>query len=555
MKRLAVAFVAFALAGCAAIPNTGPVVQGQRVDVVRNDGFVRVIARPPIPGMAPDALVRAFLTASASVADGDNTALQYLTADAAVSWDRQRSTVVYDAAALTLTVVRDDLVRISAPQIGVIDADYRYTAADAGATVSEELQLQQVDGEWRISTVPQALYLSESDVIRSFRPYPLFFLNPTMERLVPEFVLLPIGSGNRATQLLRLLLAGPSAAFRNAVTSALPTRFNAARSRVAVEGVTASVEIGNARIPTSTAMREAMLAQLTWTMWQLSDVVLVTVIIDGQLVQLGDRTLFSSEDFAAYDAEDVPEVPGLTYIAAEQVVTATGDKRVVSRLDAPISAGSVSRDGSVIAAVTADRRLLFVVRDASGPRPVAAGRDLAKPQLLPDGRLWFVDREAQGGLRMWDASEGVRRVIVGLPPAARILDFSIAPDHRRIAIVVNDGATTTLRVGMIEYTDESARVVGLNRIERRLTAITTVAWEGLRSLVVLGSAGAVGVQPIRVNLPLGGMTLLGGPANAVSIAASAGEPIVVGDQAGQLWEFRENRWNAGALGTSPIYVS
>ena len=355
MKRIVVALVALTLAGCAAIPNTGPVVQGQRVDVVRNDGFVRVIARPPIPGMAPDALVRAFLTASASVADGDNTALQYLTADAAVAWDRQRSTVVYDAAALTLTVVRDDLVKIAAPQIGVIDADYRYTAADAGATVSEELQLQRVDGEWRISTVPQALYLSESDVIRSFRAYPLFFLDPSMERLVPEFVLLPIGSGNRATQLLRLLMAGPSAAFRKAVTSALPTRFNAGRSRVVIEGVTASVEIGDSRSPSSAALREAMLAQVTWTMWQLSDVVLVTVLIDGQLVPLGDRTLFSWADFSSFDPEDVPEVAGLTYVNEQQVVTVTGDERSVSRLDAAISAGSVSRDGLLAAAVTADR--------------------------------------------------------------------------------------------------------------------------------------------------------------------------------------------------------
>lgn len=554
MRRSGLLAIAILLSGCASIPSVGPVVQGPRVDVLRNDGYVRVIARPPVPGMTPDALVLGFLTASASVADGDDTALQYLTSAAAAAWNRRDTTVVYDAAALTLTSVRDDVVRINAPKVGVIGSGYRYEAAEAGATVAEEFQLQRIDGEWRIASVPPALYLSEGDITRSFRSYPIFFFDPEFERLVPEYVMVPIGTGNRATQLLQVLLAGPDPAYGNALASALPTRTEARNATVLVNGVTAVVDIPGARMPVSEAKREAMLAQVVWTMWQLSEVVLVSLSIDGQLVEWGDRTLFSSGDFAAFDPEESPQPAVLAYVDRERLITQSAGERRSIDYAGPLSAGAASRDGQLFAAINIDRTLLQLSSSGARPVPIATGSDLAKPEFVPEGRLWFVDREVQGGLRLWDSSSGVRRVIVGLPAGSRILDFAIASDRRRIALIVSDGVTTTLHVGVIQYTDAGAKIVGLNRVERRLTSLTAVAWDSMRSLVVLGSAGAVGVQPIRVSLPVGGMTLLGGPANGVTITSTAGEPIIVGDQAGQLWEFRDNRWSAGVLGTAPQYV-
>ena len=61
-------------------------------------------------------------------------------------------------------------------------------------------------------------------------------------------------------------------------------------------------------------------------------------------------------------------------------------------------------------------------------------------------------------------------------------------------------------------------------------------------------------QPIGISLPLGTLRLMGGPANAVSVAALPGSTLVVGDQAGQLWEYQAGRWTDGGLGTAPGYA-
>lgn len=554
MKRSILLAGALVLSACSSIPSSGPIVQGQRVDVVRNDGYVRVIARPPVDGMTPDALVRGFLEASASVADGDETARLYLTPTASSGWNPQKLIVVYDAAALSVTADRGDAVKITAPKIGSIDARHRYSAADAGSTVVDELQLKQIDGQWRIDSAPQALYLGEGDVMRSFRAHPVFFFDPKFERLVPEFVLLPVG-GSPATQLVRTLLSGPSSVYGNALATAIPRGTTLSYRMVSLDGVTATVALDRNVLNTTPVERDALVAQIVWTLSTLSDVVLVRVTVEGEpLVVPSGRTSHSAGDYLQFDPEDAPDISRLIYVRGSRVLSLSEGERSIISDGSPMSSATVSRDESMQAVILKDRTLLYVGKRGSTLRPVAAGRDLARPQFMPDGTLWFVDREAKGGLRTWDATAGVLKVITGLPEAARILDYAIAPDHTRIAMVVNDGATTTLRVGVIQHEAAGARVLGLSRVEGRLTALSAVAWESMSDLVVLGSAGAVAVQPIRVGLPAGAITLLGGPANATSLSAGLDMPIVVGDQAGQLWEYRDNRWQASVLGSSPNYV-
>lgn len=556
MKRLLVVGVAGAvLSACASIPSTGPIVQGQRVDVLRNDGYVRVLARPPVTGMSPEAIVRGFLVASASIPDGDDTARAYLTTAAASAWNAQRSTTVYDAAALTVTVESDDRVRITAPKIGTIDSRNRYITAAAGETFEDLLQLRQVDGEWRIDSAPKALYLGEGDVRRSYRPYPVYFFDTDRSRLVPEFVLLPIGSGGQATQLMRSLLAGPSAEFGPALVSAIPRGTTLGFRSVSIDGTTASVPLDRTALAVAADQRDALLAQIVWTLSTLPQVVLVRVSVDGEVLtsSTGNST-YTAGDFVSVDPEDAAPTAKLAFVRAEQVFELRDGQRRQLPVGAASSAVALSRSGDLAAIVTQDRKIIFVTQNGSSPRPIAVGRDLARPQILADGRLWFVDRETQGGLRTWDAEAGVQRVTTGLAGDARILDYAIAPDRSRIALVVNNGVTTTLRLGVIARTETGYQVVGLARVEQKLSSVSTVTWESMQNLIVLGSVGAVVVQPIRLSLPTGELTLLGGPANAVTITAAIGQPIIVGDEAGQLWEYRDSRWNASELGTAPNYV-
>ena len=551
-KRVLLVSLMALLSGCAGIPNSGPVVQGQRVDVVRSDGYVRVIARPPAEGMAQDALVRGFLSACASVADGDVTARDYLTANASRSWSPQQLIQVYDASGLTVTADHGDAIAFKAPLLGTIDATHRYRAAAAGTFIDETFQLTQVRGQWRIGSTPKALYLGEADVARSYRVRELYFLNQDRSRLVPEYVVLPVGIGNLPTLLMRGLLSGPTTTDSASLATAVPQ--GAVMTSVSIDGVTASVQFSGGGLASNDVVRQALAAQVTWTLTQLPNVQTVRIYTDGSPMPLvSKRTLFSRSGLAMFDPAPQVANRSLSYVRGDLVYSLRDGEQKTWDPGFPASAVALAQDG-LRATVSNTHKLITVQSGTDAIYPIFAGVDLAAPAALANHEVWFVDREAKGGLFVWTATRGVAAVSTGLRATARILDYAIAADGTRIALIVNDGATTTLRVGQIVRSVGETRVVGLSRIEQRLTSVVTVDWEGESSLLVLGAVGAVAVQPVRVTIPLGGLTLLGGPANAISLAAAPGAPIVVGDLAGQLWMYTDNRWSASELAAAPTHT-
>lgn len=552
MRRLALGALAIALAGCSSIPSTGPVVRGERIDVVRSDGYVRVIARPPSDGMSPEALVRGFLAASASIADGDETARLYLADATSAQWRPAARTDVYDAAGLVVTAASGDTVRISAPLLGTIDARRRYHVAEPGAVVSEELHVSRIDGQWRIDSVPRALYLEEGDVARSFRAHPVYFLDAERDRLVPEYLMLTAGAGDLASAVTRAVIQGPTS----------PGLVTAAVKGVRLLYASTTMEYGSATVGLNRRAagldltdRTLLLAQLTWSLTALPNVNYVYVQVDGESfgTNLGSGA-HSRSDFATFDPTRAAQGHPLLYVRDGRIFSILGGiPRLLYSAD-PAAEAAQSADGRVTMAVAATRRLLFISIGGSAGLFVASGADLTSPTLLSSGEGWFLDRESKGGLHTWDVRNGVLPVATGLPERARILDFAIAPDESRIALIVNDGATTTVRIGTIVRSDDGTTVTGLARVEQRLTSAVAVAWSAEDQLAVLGAVGAIAVQPIGVSLPLGTLTLYGGPANAVSLAAVPGGPMVVGDQAGQLWAFDGSKWSASELGLAPNYA-
>jgi len=269
MKRLVPGLLAVALAGCSAIPATGPVVRGERIDVVRSDGYVRVIARPPTDGMSSEALVRGFLAASASVADGDDTARQYLTESTSGQWRPAARTDVYDAAGLVVSSGSGDTVRITAPLLGTIDARRRYQVAEPGAVVSEDLHVTRVDGQWRIDSVPRALYLEEGDVARSFRAHPVYFLDEGQDRLVPEYLMLTAGAGDLASAVVRAILNGPSS---EGLSTAAVRGMRLLYASMAMEYGAVTIGLNRRAAGLDLADRTRLIAQLTWSMTALPNV-------------------------------------------------------------------------------------------------------------------------------------------------------------------------------------------------------------------------------------------------------------------------------------------
>ncbi len=175
MKWLIAVTVSLVLVGCsnvpdfsvAQVPTTGPIEQGPQVGSSADGQFIRVIARPPRPGMTRTQVVQGFLDASASF-DGDHVvARQFLTNQASSDWDPGAGVAVYEGVpALNQAPAR---VSMRAVQAGEILSNGRYEVSAPGTELVKRFELTRVDGEWRISQVPQGLVLSNADIDRAFR--------------------------------------------------------------------------------------------------------------------------------------------------------------------------------------------------------------------------------------------------------------------------------------------------------------------------------------------------------------------------------------------------
>ena len=544
-RAIGVVMLALALAGCASIPQSGPVIKGDRIGTLGNEVCVRVIARPPTDGMSQEALVRGFLSACASLAEGDETARQYLTDEASRAWHPLRQIRVYDAAALTVKGA-NDVVRVSAPLLGSLGTDRRYAVAEPGATIADDLKLTKVNGEWRIAEAPVAAYLSQSDLQRSYRVHKIFFLNDALDRVVPEYVMLPMSTPDITTALVQLLLSGPAESDGAALKTAIPEGTTLGFGGVAVSYSIATVPLSRKVLMATDDARRGLLAQIAWTLRQLPYVGSVVVNADGTAVypQTGPTSVDSYNP--------TPPTPALTFVRDERAMVARGTQHSYPLAGYPIAEAVESSEGDMTIGVAAGRKVLYIERGLS-TIAVAAGGDIASPTITPDGAVWFVDREPSGGLYRWTSDDGISPVHLALPPRSRVLDFSIAPDGSRIALVLSLGATASLRIGTIHSDATGFTVASLRRVEQQLTSVSGVAWMDDANIAVLGTIGTVALQPIEIALPLGTLTLLGGPANAVSLTADPGSPLVVADQAGQMWHLDAGKWTASELGTAPRY--
>lgn len=557
--RRAVAALAVALlaSGCATIPTSGPIQQGEQVGVDREDQFIRVIARPPLPGMTPTQVVQGFLAASASF-DGDHAvARQYLTETANAAWEPAASTVVYDGT-LELAESGGTQVRATATKGGTITEAGRYDVAPPGKSLDVKYALQQVEGEWRISSLPQGLLLSRADVDRAFRTFDVYFFDPTYSILVPDPRTIPVSGRGLATSLVQRLLAGPTTWLAPAVRTGFPDGTGLALDAVPIDNGVARVDLTAPVLVTDDATRRALSAQLVWTLRQLPDVSSVEITALGQpLAVPGVGSPQPQDAWASVDPGGLTSTASAYAVADGRalVLSPNGNQNVLGGAGEgkpPLSSIAVSPDESDIAGIDKEGALVM------GPLAVGGtmvrrleGDDLAPPSYGTAG-AWVVDRGQ--GIRLVRTDGSVTRVPVdGLPKDATVLGIAVARDGTRAALTVRTGTRTGLLLARIVQRGTALRLSAPIRVESRLTDVLDVAWSDADELAVLGSDGAAAVQAFSVDTARGRVRALGAPEEAQTIAAAPGRPILVGAADGRLYQLSAGTWRPRTTASAPAY--
>jgi len=240
VRAIGVAVIAGVLAACKGVPRTSAPQVVRSLDVVDQQGTTVDVS--PEAGANPRSIVLGFLQASASAASGHSSARQFLTAAARRLWQDNPIYIVDDFRVQVPEVSGDAAtINVTARKIGTIDARGEYSprleGVGVGSTETFPFRMRQVDGQWRISELQPGVLVRRADFESSFRARPLYFLDASESRLVPDLRYSSLEGQQLATWLLAQVLAGPRPELGAAVVSEVPEQLDPSRVTVTLSDV------------------------------------------------------------------------------------------------------------------------------------------------------------------------------------------------------------------------------------------------------------------------------------------------------------------------------
>jgi hypothetical protein len=519
--------VAVALAACSGVPTgSGPHVVATIGGAVAPSGAAVVT---PHPGADSREIVQGFLQENASEDAQHTAARSFLTPAAAKNWVDTFATVV-DSLRIGEPDLITQAVTVTGNKLGTLDASGAYhpvtnsgTTGSPSPVSSWNLRVSQVNGQWRITNPPTGLLIDENEFGDTYKPHPVYFLDQTQKRLVPDLRYSPLDAQTLCTWLLDQLTAGPpqDLASANAITE-LPD-----------QGPHPTVTFGqsaiNVDIPGANQLdaqtKQRLAAQLAYTFsLNLTEFASQSIsLTDGTkpVALAGVPGLFSEQSFPSF--APVAAAPSSTVYFVRNGV-------VVSHQGTPVGgqAGTSGADvGSVAIAHRGSATLIAATRGKAGHETLALGPlggaltpadigtgSLTRPAWAPGlDEVWIGD----GSKLMRVPGVGARAAVVSLAQANGALSGQIdieavafSPDGARVALVIstsnNSQGYSQVWVGTINRGagggngPASVSIENLQAITPTSLVLSDVAWNDDSTLYTVGHvAGGFGIWSVQVD--------------------------------------------------------
>jgi hypothetical protein len=566
------------LAGCVSLPETGSVRSDPDQEPgAQGAGWFDYTPLGPRPGAPPQKIVEDFLLSMQASPQTTAVARKFLTDEARAGWFPEKATLVYGSKLVTgdrgtIEVSLEETVQLD-------DRGSWLGSVGEGRGVRYQLQLLRERGEWRIANPPDALVIPRSYFDTRYQQYFVYFFDPTGRVLVPEPTYLPRGDQS-ATLLVRRLLRGPHPALRGVLRSYIPGGTEYVLSVPVSEGGVAEVALNAQLLQLDPDDRQMALAQLAWTLRQVSGLESMRVTVDGSPIDIpGAGSPQSVSSWAQYDPSihwASQELVGIR--DGEAVALAPGNNEVVGRFAAsetPLRDVAADLTAEVVAGVTEGGSTVVLVPRGraeggapdSEPDVVYQGGDVLRPAWDSFGQVWLVDRTSTG------ASVSVVRdgEVTGLeaPGIAGedVSAFVVSRDGSRLVAVVSGRSGDHLVVARVQR-GEGGRVRGLTRAvdlplaQGGVDEIRDLAWRTPESLAVLtgptpessqvllalvdGSTAVAEVDTTAEILRRRAVHLVASP--------SSGTPVLLGTEEGELYELGGDGQWAEASTAEPLWA-
>lgn len=559
-------FLTVLLAGCANIPESS---EPQAVVAADQDERSAEVAQPA-KDADPLSLVRAFVEASADPGGDHASARAYLAGGATDKWNASQSvTVIADPfdtvpAADPAENTSQRTVILRGKGVGKLSTDGGFLP-DAGDFEQPVHVGRQADGQWRIVDPSPGVVITLPEFLRYYRQVRVYFLDPALGIPVPDLRYVPTGATDRVTtEVVDLLLSGPSDAITGAVRSAIPP--NAVNKGSGAAASDGAISVNLAQLGERNAeVKKQIAAQVVLSLQGVTN--------SPIRLQADGEPLFP--DHPDWRPNDVPSFDSAINPSSDQAGLVVANGRLVSLRDGSPAPGSYGGDGLVTAAQSIDGTQLAVVdRTATGVE-LRLGRfgQLARPVGLSAGTLsrpsWRPGN-AVSGYEVWTVADGQRVFrlsseggwtsqpvdATALTAIGPITNLRLSRDGVRAAAVVGGRlvvAAVLRHGGTVSVAAPQVLQGGL------LTSVTDVDWQDQDSIVAVTASSSLPVVKVPVDglqadrYDTANLTL---PLSAVT--AAPGRPVVVVDADG-LWSspdvsevWRPGGFNSGA-GVIPFY--
>jgi hypothetical protein len=464
------AVVLLAVAGCASIPMHGPVGKSDPLTQRESQPDIDFQPRKPVTGASPASIIAGFIAAGTGVRDDFQVARQYLAPALAGKWKADRRTLVYKKTYAVASGEAKNSFDVTFDVLSTVDDTGVLTPAPDNDTEVVPFTLVQVDGEWRISSVPDGIVLQESTFASLFSAYSLYFYDPTFTYAVPDVRWLPTRTPVTPTLMVRDILAGPAPYLKGAVATAFPEGISLVRDSVAVSSGVATVDLtAQPLLDASVKARQQMHEQLLATLQALSSVTKVTLRADKSDVSLGDSSTLqppiidktvpstqvavSKNELVTFDGTHTQPISGLPPVASL----------------AP-SEPAMSYDGKDFAFLAGPGDELYTVSAGQQPVKAATGPGLTGPSFAPNGWVWTALGDGSGTVKAFNPQSATPHdpaVELDVPwlEGQTVTAFRVSRDGARVLVISSSGGVSTVHL---------AGILKIGDVPKELTAPITL---------------------------------------------------------------------------------
>ncbi|WP_334172291.1 LpqB family beta-propeller domain-containing protein [Sinomonas sp.] len=497
--------------GCAQIPTAGPVGTS-------NDGGSAIGNAPqyippgPQTGASPQSIIEGFFNAGSGYQNDFTVARQFLAPANAVSWKPSQRTLVYRGSATVVPAGRPNAYRYELDVAYSVDQDGIMTQYPPGTKQSIDVELTQVDGQWRLSKIPDGTVIPEETFKVLYRAFSIYFFDPTFTVLVPDARWFIDNSGI-AKSLVSALIAGPAPYLKPAVASAFPAGIQLERESVPIVGNVAQVDLTPELRDASFTDRQRMHSQLLRTFAALPSV--------GEVSLRTNQTEVAIQDPSAPRPPDPlvdPKVPSWQVGIAGGQLVQYGSKQAskidglasVSQLDPSDPAAAASQH--VYAFLGDDGRSLYSIVPGQPARLLDSGQSFAPPSIAPDDWVWSAAPDPGGGAGKVIAFKPVGTPQNAAPPHATVsapwlagravTSLRVSRDGVRALVLSEADGQTLLQVsGIVRGSDGTPQSL-TNPITLPVTAKnpSVALWVDETTIVVSETSSTAQVAPELVSL-------------------------------------------------------